>query len=57
MDINNREELLRLIRIYANNVEVDLQNSNADAETKRLVRNIAEETASLMSAIISSIKD
>jgi len=52
---NNKEELLRLVRIYANNVEIDLHNSTADAVTKQLVQNVAEETASLMTAIINAI--
>ena len=52
---SNREELLRLIQIYANNVEIDLHNSTVDAATKQLVRNVAEETASLMTAIINAI--
>lgn len=51
----NKNELLRQISVYANNVEVAIRGSSAEPETKRLAKEIADETCQLLSAMVENL--
>lgn len=51
----NKDDLMHLVSVYANNVEISICDSSANAATKDLAREIAEETCSVLSAIIEGL--
>ena len=53
----NKLEMLNHVQTYAKNVEHEISTSSADAASKLLAKNIAEETCNVLAAIIYSIRD
>lgn len=51
----NKDELLRFVQVYSDRVDGKIRTSGADSETKRLVAEVAEETALLMASIIRKL--
>lgn len=50
-----KSELMNYVGIYANNVDQAIMRSSADAATKRLAKEIAEQTSAMFAALVKSI--
>ena len=53
----DKEHALHCLDVYLTNVSVDIKNSAANPETKRLVAQVAQETANAMAAIINALSE
>ena len=51
----DKEHALHCLDVYLNNVSVDIKNSAASPEAKRLVAQVAQETANAMASIIDAL--
>jgi len=57
--LNNylRDELVRLANVYRNNTSVDVRNSRADQETKKLVEDVTRDTCDVLIAFANTIAE